>query len=112
MNILLACLKMSGSVQNCEPIDNSAGICLSLHNFFNVITDNDQIPCSKEINNLYKYLICRVKFYKTIFLHYISYFIKKAGFDISCKSFSKGTFYMKCHSLPSGKNKKNIIVMS
>ena len=35
-----------------------------------------------------------------------SYFSQKTGFDISCK------FCMKCQTLFSGKNKKNIINLS
>ena len=36
----------------------------------------------------------------------------KIGFDISCKLSPKKTIYVKCGSLLSGNNKKNIINLS
>ena len=36
-------------------------------------------------------------------------FTEKKGFDNSCKLLPKGTIYMKCQSLFSGKRKENII---
>ena len=38
----------------------------------------------------------------------LKYFSKKIGFDISCKLSPQETICMKCQSLFSGKNKKNI----
>ena len=39
---------------------------------------------------------------------YFSYFSQKTGFDISCKLSPKETICMKCQTLFSGENKKNI----
>ena len=41
-------------------------------------------------------------------LKYFPYFSRKIGFDFSCKLSPKETICMKCQSLFSGKNKKNI----
>ena len=40
---------------------------------------------------------------------YFSYFPRKTGFNISCKLSPEETICMKCQSLFSGKNKKNIV---
>ena len=47
------------------------------------------------------------------FLKYFSYFIKKIGFETSCKlSPEEETICMKCQILFSRENKKNIISLS
>ena len=50
-----------------------------------------------------------VKFSADDILKYFSYFSQKTGFDISCKLSPYETICMKCSTLFSGKNKKNII---
>ena len=53
--------------------------------------------------------ICWVKVSAEAILQHLSYFFQKIGFDISCKLSPKETICMKCQSLFSGKNKKNIV---
>ena len=43
---------------------------------------------------------------------HFSYFFQKTGFDISCKLSHMETICMKCQSLFSWKNKKNITILS
>ena len=45
-------------------------------------------------------------------LKYFSYFYQKTGFDISCKLSPVETICMKCQSLFSEKDKKNVINLS
>ena len=41
-----------------------------------------------------------------------SYFPQKTGFDISCKLSPMETICIKCQIMFSGKNKKNVIILS
>ena len=43
---------------------------------------------------------------------FFTYFSQKTVFDISCKLSPKETISVKCESLFSGKNKKNIVNLS
>ena len=57
------------------------------------------------------HLACWVKISADEILKYFSYSSRKTEFDISSK-LSRETICMKCQSLFSGKNKKNIIKLS
>ena len=55
-------------------------------------------------------LACRVKISADYILKYFSYFPQKTGFDISCKLSPKETICMKCQSMFSSRDKKNVII--